>query len=86
MRKFGFMLIAAGVLIAASAASNDAQAFGPAGIRPAPETFNPVQPAAACREQRSGWHGWGWYPCKEQVNTCEKCKWRWGYKYCWKVC
>lgn len=85
MRKIGFMLIAAGILIAGPPTSSRAEAFGSAGIRAAAERLNPVE-AAACREKRWGWHGWGWYPCKEPVNTCEKCKWRWGYKYCWKTC
>jgi hypothetical protein len=85
MRKFGFMVIAAGILAAMTWASRDAQAFGSAGVRAAMEALNPVE-QAACREKRWDWHGWGWYPCKEPVNTCEKCRWRWGYKYCWKVC
>ena len=85
MRKFGLMLIAAGILVAGPLTSTKALPLGSAGIRVAAEGLNSVQ-TAACREQRRGWHGWGWYPCKEQVNTCEKCRWRWGYKYCWKVC
>jgi hypothetical protein len=85
MRKFGFVLIAAAMLAGGPVASNQAEAWGAAGIRAAAERLSPVE-AAACREQRSGWHGWGWYPCKEPVNACEKCRWRWGYKYCWKVC
>ena len=86
MRKLGFILMAAGIL-AAAAFMNQAAAFGPTGVRAAIEAANPVEPAA-CREKRWGWHGWGWYPCKlpPQAQTCEKCKWRWGYKYCWKVC
>ena len=85
MRKLGFIVMAAGILAAAAPASSKAEAFGSAGVRAAVEALNPIE-AAACRERRWGWHGWGWYPCKEQVNTCEKCRWRWGYKYCWKVC
>jgi|GEM_PF-4012683 len=85
MRKFGFIVIAAGILAAATLASSKAEAFGSAGVRAAVEALNPIE-QAACREKRWGWHGWGWYPCKEPVNTCEKCRWRWGYKYCWKVC
>jgi len=87
MQKFGFILVAVAVLALGIAASR-AEPLGvaPAPLRAAMEAASPVEPAAACREKRWGWHGWGWYPCKEQVNTCEKCKWRWGYKYCWKVC
>jgi hypothetical protein len=85
MRKFGFVLMAATVLAGGSAASSHVETGGSAGIRAAAERLTPVE-AAACREKRSGWHGEGWYPCKEPVNACEKCRWRWGYKYCWKVC
>jgi hypothetical protein len=87
MRKLGLMLIAAAILLLGSLARNEAVAFAPAGIGPAVERMDPVERAAACRERRWGWHGWGWYPCgNEPVNTCEKCRWRWGYKYCWHVC
>src|ERR1700693_5499047 len=55
------MLIAGRVLIAGSPTSNRAEAFGSAGIRAAAEGLNPV-PAAACRERRGGWDGWGWVP------------------------
>ena len=87
MQKFGFILAAAAML-AVGAAAGRAEPLGvaPAGLRAAMGAASPVVPAAACREKRWGWHGWGWYPCKEQANTCDKCKWRWGYKYCWKVC
>jgi hypothetical protein len=88
MRKFGFMLIAAAILVVGALAASRADALGvaPAGIRTGVEALNPVE-TVACREKRWGWHGWGWYPCKKPpVNTCEKCKRRWGYKYCWKVC
>lgn len=85
MRKFGFIVIPAGILAATSLASSKTEAFVCTGIRAAVEVLNPVE-QAACREKRWGWRGWGWYPCKEPVNTCEKCKWRWGYKYCWRVC
>jgi hypothetical protein len=88
MQKFGFILIAVAILAFGALAGSRAEALGvaPAGIRAPIAASSPVA-QAACREKRWGWHGWGWYPCKEQpVNTCEKCKWRWGYKYCWKVC
>jgi hypothetical protein len=88
MQKLGFILIAAAILAVGVLAGGRAEALGvaPAGIRAAIEASSAVE-TIACREKRWGWHGWGWYPCKEPaVNTCEKCKWRWGYKYCWKVC
>ncbi len=85
MRKLGLMLMTAATLAAAPLISSEAEAFGTARIRAAVEGLELVQ-AKPCREKRWGWHGWGWYPCKEPVNTCEKCRWRWGYKYCWKVC
>ena len=75
------------LLFAVSFAADGAQAISPTGMRAAIERTYPAEEAAACREKRWGWHGWGWYPCRnEPVNTCEKCRWRWGYKYCWRVC
>ena len=55
----------------------------PDGVRGALADVNPIEQAGCYRR---GWHGWGWYPCKQPVNSCQKCHWRWGYKYCWKVC
>ena len=84
MRKIAFTLFALGMLAYGSAPTR-AYAFEGAAIGHAGRTLTAAEPAA-CREKRWGWHGWGWYPCKVPVNTCEKCKWRWGYKYCWKIC
>jgi hypothetical protein len=85
MRKFAGLLLAIGILAAGPLASGKAESFGQPAMRADAESTNPVQ-NAACREKRQGWHGFGWYPCKEPANTCEKCRWRWGYKYCWKTC
>ena len=86
MRKRITLAAAAALFSAAALMSGPAQAmpFGaPSGVLGAAEAINPIEKTACWRY---GWHGWGWYPCKEPVNTCEKCKWRWGYKYCWKTC
>ena len=85
MRKFGFVLIAASMLVLGPLTGSNAEGLGSGGIRDAAEDFSLLE-TAACREKRWGWHGWGWYPCKAAVNSCQKCHWRWGYKYCWKVC
>ena len=86
MRKFAGLLMAVGILAAGTLASGKAETLGSAQIRAAAQGLSPVQPAA-CREKRQGWHGFGWYPCNEPAtNTCEKCRWRWGYKYSWKTC
>ena len=79
------LIFTAAMLFALSFAGNKAEALSPAGLRAAIERTQPVE-TVACRERRWGWHGWGWYPCGEQANTCQKCRMGWGGKYCWKVC
>jgi hypothetical protein len=84
MRTFNVGLMAL-VIVGTPTLVGNARAFGPVAAGPAAGTPTAVAPAA-CREKRWGWHGRGWYPCKVPVNTCEKCKWHWGYKYCWRIC
>ena len=55
MRKFGFMLIAAGVLVAAPPTSNQAGAFGSARMGAAAESKGPSSPARTHRTRQPDW-------------------------------
>jgi len=87
MRKLALTVAAtAAILAVGSLSAYRAEAMtlgGPAGVRGAIDAISPVEKTACWRW---GWHGWGWYPCGEQANTCQKCRMGWGSKYCWKVC